>query len=117
MAGLVDRLAWQRQASEHRRLICQGVTADAHAEPTALAGRPAHRVRPLLHPTDHADLPSTGGRSPGSVSPMPGISWFAAHAISSRSLVMMRETVGWLIRGRRPAVPATGCGAATQGSS
>src|SRR6266568_3098097 len=47
----------------------QGVTADAHAEPTALARRPAHRVRPLLHPADDADLPSTGGRVPGPAGP------------------------------------------------
>src|SRR6266540_571605 len=47
----------------------QGVTADAHAEPTALARRPAHRVRPLLHRTDDADLPGTGGRIPDPAGP------------------------------------------------
>src|SRR6266511_4081644 len=62
-------LAWRCQASEHRRLICQGVTADAHAEPTALAGRPARRVRPLLHPADLPDLPSAGGRVLGPARP------------------------------------------------
>jgi len=47
----------------------QGVTTDAHAEPTALARRPAHRVSSLLYRPDVCDLPRHGRRIHGPAGP------------------------------------------------
>src|SRR6266511_5571724 len=47
----------------------KGTTADAHAEPTALARRPAHRVPSLLHRADVCDLQCHGRRVLGPAGP------------------------------------------------
>src|SRR6266545_418188 len=58
-----------KQASIGGPFPAKGTTADAHAEPTALARRPAHRVPSLLHRADVCDLPCHGRRVLGPAGP------------------------------------------------
>src|SRR6266511_4185965 len=58
-----------KQASIGGPFPAKGTTADAHAEPTALARRPAHRVPSLLHRADVCDLQCHGRRVLGPAGP------------------------------------------------